>query len=584
MINTYINRKLKEFGDEYFLTEFDIVNPTSAPVTYDLFNSNTLNLIPTTQSLPTVPSTLNTLYNLSSSVGLAINTTNNTLYASVDTNLVRVFDLNTNTLITTLTFPVDANGLVYNSIDNTVYVIANTGGISVIDCNTNTITVNITLAFGVNINVNAIAFNPADNAIHIVTIDLFTNYYISKIDCVTNTLVGDALISDEPDYITYCPTNNSIYAPAAANSVFVVDCSTNTLTTTISVSTNPVQSAYNTLSNKMYVTCKSGFLDIIDCATNTVVDSVDMSFTTARTLITYNSLLNIMTVTTFNNNQIINVDCATNTVSPNPSSPYILPSLIVYNASNNSNVLYGFDGNDVLIVQTSTQASSYILGSYNYNQFLQDIKNNPCLVRIAMLYSENPNNLNQVFFDTVRDANGEITYRPQTPSLQVSANQFQASVAKVQYGKKGFVLNQESSWSNFVVQPLSSVRVILLQKQFNLISMLSNKDSNCVKLENNLLFRTATTVSQKLKLIRDDFRALPINVTDKPKTETKNKKPKQKPKESKCEEVWKEHYGVDGGESAPKSEIFGMSTNTAIGVGVALLASVGFVAYNLLKK
>jgi len=47
-MDNFVSNKLKSLGKDYFLTEFNVANGTAQPISFDLFNSNTITDLPTT--------------------------------------------------------------------------------------------------------------------------------------------------------------------------------------------------------------------------------------------------------------------------------------------------------------------------------------------------------------------------------------------------------------------------------------------------------------------------------------------------------------------------------------------------------
>ena len=185
-----INKKEGEkYGinqNQYYLTEFDLVNVTSAPIVYDLFNTTTLTNTPSQLSAP-------------SSVGAGISST----------------------LPIWLSF-CPTNNSVYSSTFGTNFV-------DVINTTTNTITSSINVG---NAIINQIAYNPINNFMYVVG---QTNDEVVRINCATNTTVGLPIVTGLlPFGIEYNPTNNFMYVTnQGSQDVNVINCFTNLVVATM---------------------------------------------------------------------------------------------------------------------------------------------------------------------------------------------------------------------------------------------------------------------------------------------------------------------------------------------------------------
>jgi hypothetical protein len=273
---------------------------------------------------------------------------------------------------------------------------------------------------------------------------------------------------------------------------------------------------------------------------------------------------------------------STYTITPNAT-----PNYIIYNPLNNSNLIFSSNGGNAVILNFVQLSSIFITGSptYTYNQFNEDKKYQPFLLYCMMMYSSNPKNLNQVFDAQVKDANGQIAKDPKFPALQISMYQFQGSVAKVCFGKKGrggFILDQESSFTNFTVQPQSSVTLVLIMKQLKLGKNFSKPITLCEKLD--------PSVNPKLKIAPPKKKELP-----KGKPKPKDKKPlASKPIKSFFQEICSR---MDGEQEIMQQTINNTMSNFAnnvekqqvieeksINLGVPLIVLGGVAIALALKK
>ena len=154
--------------------------------------------------------------------------------------------------------------------------------------------------------------------------------------------------------------------------------------------------------------------------------------------------------------------------------------LTQYTFGNSSFVPYTFrpfNPQDANIFDYPTQYSSvpmaYVSGSSNYNTDVRDFMNNPALVSKILIYSTNPTNFNQTFFQRNKDANGNEFSTPQTPSLSVGTMQFQAGIGMLKFTNRSLILNINQWFEGLVIQPLSDLTMLLLYQQISKSDLLS---------------------------------------------------------------------------------------------------------------
>ena len=509
-MDEFVERRLKNLGKDYFLTEFDVVNPTNAPVTFDLFNSNTLTNTPTTLTFTQTPTTTtNSYFSVASTfLNYAINTQNNTLYVVDGVNTVTVIDNTTQAVITTINIPVPfgVNDIIYSPVNNRIYV-ANffTNSFDIIDCNTNTLISSIPVIFNFFTLINAVksfAFDVLTNTIYFISSN-FGTIYAESFNCTTNipTIISGVLGSAAffRRFIVFCPTNNTLYFASFTANLTAFDINTSTIfVVPIALSALNGDCVFNTQNGLLYVGSSLGtvIMDIVNPITNTSINSILLPTIGGIDSMAYNSFANLVAIADDVNNKIADYKCDTNTIEVEvpQNNP---PRELAYNPVNNSNVFFTFSGGISSLFSVLPTPIPYISWtSYTYNQFNQDKKYQPFLLNCMLMYSVTSKNLNQVFDATVKDANGQIAKDPKFPALQISMYQFQPSVAKVCFGKKngrgGFILDEESYFSNFIVQPNSTITLVLIVKQLKLGKNFTKPITLCEKLD--------PSVNPKLKI------------------------------------------------------------------------------------
>ena len=530
-MDEFVERRLKNLGKDYFLTEFDVVNPTNAPVTFDLFNSNTLTNVPTTLTFTQTPTTTTNSYFSVASTFLryAINTQNNTLYVVDGGNTVTVIDNTTQAVITTINIgvPSGVNDVIYNPINNRIYAAnAFTNTFDIIDCNTNTVISSIPIIDNFNfLQTKSFAYDISTNIIYYTVFNGLV-YFVQSFDCNTNTPLNlnPPIITNNviQNFIVFSPTNNFLYFARTTANLSGYDISLNSFTI-VPIASPAINGdcIFNTQNGLLYV--GQSFLgvsrmDIVNPITNTSINSILLPTIGGIDSMAYNSFANVASIADDVNNKIADYKCDTNTIEVEvpQNNP---PRELAYNPVLNSNVFFTFSGGISSLFSVLPTPIPYISWtSYTYNQFNQDKKYQPFLLNCMLMYSVTPKNLNQVFDATVKDANGQIAKDPKFPALQISMYQFQPSVAKVCFGKKngrgGFILDEESYFSNFIVQPNSTITLVLIVKQLKLGKNFTKPITLCEKLD--------PSVNPKLKIVTT--KNLPKGKS-KIKTKLKDKKP-----------------------------------------------------------
>lgn len=471
--------KLKEEG--FYLTEFNLVNPTTQPVVYDLFNTNTLSTLQTFPSAVFPASILGTSitpYTVASLFGMAFCPVNNNMYIpdADTTNSVLVVDINNN-IVATIPAVAEPSGIVYNPVSNKMYLaVSSVAQVWVIDCSTNMVVNTI----NVGNSPSCVAYNSLNNTVY-VTCNFSNNVY--AINCFNDAVITSIPVANAPLGIAYCVANNSVYvATQSTNAVSVINCANNTIVgSPISVGVTPLQMVYNSINNVVYVAHDSTTdIYVIDCSNNTLLPVIPIG---SRSLgLVFVPQFNYLYVSSTDTGEIYTINTANN-VNSVVGSPVFMSTAtlsIGYNPVNNVLYVSGFAAQLQTLVPAVAQVS-YVTGSFNYNQFIQDIQDNPILVKCALIVSSNESNISQVFFTTVKNANGQSASVPRYPQLSVSTNQMQSSVSKVCFGE-GFVLDVESFFSNFTVNAVSSIKLILIQKQTKKSDSLGNENDTCNKL------------------------------------------------------------------------------------------------------
>lgn len=132
--------------------------------------------------------------------------------------------------------------------------------------------------------------------------------------------------------------------------------------------------------------------------------------------------------------------------------------------------------NSITISNFATSGSGfYIYSPYNYNSLLQDIQNNPMMLRRMELIVQNQSQFNQPFTILKRDANGNQCQFPRLPNTELSVNQFQPNIASLDFVKNEFILDDNTLFSQYTFPANSLTRMLIFYKQIKRIEMLSGQ-------------------------------------------------------------------------------------------------------------
>lgn len=132
--------------------------------------------------------------------------------------------------------------------------------------------------------------------------------------------------------------------------------------------------------------------------------------------------------------------------------------------------------NSITVSNFATSGSGfYIYSPYNYNSLLQDVQNNPMMLRRMELIVQNQSQFNQPFTILKRDANGNQCQFPRLPNTEISVNQFQSNMAYLDFQKNEFILDDNTLFSQYTFPANSLTRMLIFYKQIKRIEMLSGQ-------------------------------------------------------------------------------------------------------------
>lgn len=421
------------------VVQFNFTNSTSNSISVDLFDTATLSQLPTSPiSNPTYPIGNVAIFS-AGDYRQVYNSNNNSIYLlNLLNQTISIYDIST-TLVTTLALPTtNAFDLSFCVANNSVYVTDFNAGspIIIIDCTLNV--VSGTILVNVNEELSFIEYNAINNTMYIGVGDFiaFTNF-IYFLDCSTNILTSSVTYPYGSNTINFSnvTTLNFIYFTFNTD-IGKINCSTNTITGIFIPITNGTNNKliFNSNNNLLYGTeGGSNILFVIDTSNDTFLFDLSLSSNTPSTSknIRLNNSTNQLFIGVLNNSFDI-FNCETNTlVQTNLLSTTGLFFDMLYIDS--TQTIFTTDTN-TLLIPISTQYSItpfYVIGSSNYNSFVNNLNNEPIEIQLIRLVTQSQNQLTNQLQLTTIDSNGNQTFTPNFPINQVSAFQEQGNIGEV---------------------------------------------------------------------------------------------------------------------------------------------------------
>ena len=510
-------KKKKPINELFNSVQFNLVNPTKSPCSFNLFDGWSITPVPNTPNgyvpdldplgtpqinFPTsYPSfecdviNLAPLHRLSLRSPLATTYVPSTdsIYVTVNsiafTSVTLVINPNNNVITNTISIPLPSSWMsMYSSVSNKVYVIDQTDSIVPIDCVTESVLPTIILPAPVS----QISYTSSNNYLYVTVPSLDRLYYI---DCSTDTVVGfislvgsgssaNSIVNWSVGLNNYAVVLNSINSNA-----FYINTTTNTIISIFNItnSTNIYGSiCYNSVKNTIYYLDSLNLIREINMDTRIMLPTSISGFNDSYQLFflsSNNVIYATRVVSTFAEVGVIN--CVTNVID------LIIPtsidstngSRLAYDNVNNSMWVTGSGTDNRKISKLCSSDMCYIVGSTSYNEFIQDFRNSPKCVRQIALYTQNVLQTSTPFEVTKRDANGNLCTVPRLPNITLSTDQFQPNIAMIDFGCKKLILDNTYIFSNYVLQPNSTVIMIIYYKEISIGDVLTNKKTLCETTE-----------------------------------------------------------------------------------------------------
>lgn len=451
-----IKRKFVQFG---------LNNPTSSAVTVDLFDTNTLSLVPSNDSV-SFPNQVTPQISVSTTnySQIVYNPTTDRIWSANSAGVIAIINPQTSTVLTTFTASVVPNALVYITPIDEIW--------------------------GYN-GSQIIRFNPSGSEI------------------------GTFIVTGFPTFtaMTLCGSTNDVYLADTANeTVILINPFTLAVDNTISlpVGANPVQLIYASTTDKMYVLTQTASVRVINCQTEAIIATVGAYNCVTGCFVSDNNEVWIYDNTS---NDIIKInsssDTAIGTIS-GYSAPFSLTyvqkvnyvyvgdfsggNVDIIDADDDSAVLTmagftGFKGvlyyapsvnymyatgASTAIIQVISASGSrfYIDGSSDYNQFVQDNLITPKKADRIVIYGEQQSDIDNGLIMIQLDATGIECQNTILPNIATSNNQYQSQISQNDF--KMLVFNSDTK-IRYVIPAFTSIQWVVYYREIKEVDLLSGR-------------------------------------------------------------------------------------------------------------
>jgi len=451
--------------------QFDIVNTTSNPISFNLFEQG-ITTTPTTDSGVSSPPLVQTGASVSATatVWYEKNTNTNEYY------LFKVFGITTfvdvyledGTFVTTIPLTVNPNaGGTFCPTQNKLYVpdFANRT-VEIIDTTTNTVIANPTI-IGVGFQLRNCLYIPSTDEVWVLTTDPAIPCQILNV--VTDTLGGTPVLpACTPEGICYYAPLDLIYI--ACNSVaqvWKIDAQTQAILDIIGTPmANPV--SCSVVNDDIWVggRATNRFL-IIDTVTN---------IGTQKNLGIIGSIYRGNWLYVDYWDRVYAYDSVNGIVFGIDSSGVVQEQLVAGATARGivaipigTTTLFGYGGNTTFTYQgTVVSTPIFISGSSDYNFFVNSLEGQPIKLDCMDIISSTQDQLSNAITVRKTDADGHSNAKPTFPILDVSAWQEQGNRSSIPMG--GLILDGRTFFSQYVVNAGETVVFELCYEQLNLFA------------------------------------------------------------------------------------------------------------------
>ena len=331
--------------------------------------------------------------------------------------------------------------------------------IAVIDTN-----LNIVATVAVGVRPVSIAFNPVNNYVYVANL---VSDNVTIIDTETNEqLPGSPLpTGNDPIGIDINPTNGEIYiANSLDNSITVYDYFNTLITEIAGVGQYPVYVTYNPANNSMYaVMTNSNTVVQINPATHAIVATLPVGLQPCHAF--FNTDNNFLYIQNSGDNTVT-VIRPDNTTIAVPLGPQSIGG--VFSAFNHS-IYISNTGNNSINVVGYANSNSTLVFNPDYNETLEDLKNNPCIVQHVKIVVTGAERINS-FRHNKFTPTGHKSSKPFSMELYASP-QASLNVAEVTE-LAGTIIDRKMNWQ-FRLPGLHTVTILIWFRQFEVRDILS---------------------------------------------------------------------------------------------------------------
>ncbi len=501
--------------------QFRMVNPTNIPCSFNLFDGFSITPVPNTPNgyvpnlnplgIPVMnfPPSSGSSYpsfecaninvftqaaplTLSKPLATVYVPTSDRIYVATQDgsgiDYILVINPNTNLVVNTIpiTLGVTSWMSAYSSVSNKVYTIDQTVNISVVNCATETETAVVVLPAAAS----QISYSASNNYLYVTVPSLDRLYYI---DCATNTIIGFISLvgggSSVNSLVTWTRgvNNYALVLNPTNTTAFYINTTTNTLIGTF-LTSNAADGfgaiCYNSVKDTVYYMNNLGAINEIDMSTQTMLPTSILGLGGAFQLLfipTFNVIYSAERAAAANASARV-INCVTNVIDLSILTSITFPTIgsrFSYDDVNNTVWMTG-DGNNLIVSKLcGTQGMCYIVGSEDYNEFCQDLRNNPICVRQFQFFAQSSQQVTFPMNLQTKDASGNLCTIPKLPNISLSVDQIQPNIATVDFNCKDLILDCLTTINQYPIAPNSEVNVVIYYKQIRKVDILTSKETVC---------------------------------------------------------------------------------------------------------
>lgn len=479
-------------GKNFNATQFTFVNPTSAAITFNLFDANNntqYNSLPTT-----TPNNLNTSFaGAADTWGVVYVASTDRIYAGqrIAPYDINVINPNTNTIVNTISGSGTPFGrAIYVASVNKVYFVGtpygsggNINDVVIIDCSTDAISNTITVTFVGFID--DLKHCTVNNSVYVYQSGTNSIYKISCLsEAITNTIATTNVGSGQ---LAYCTTNNTLYvSDSGAAQTFIYSCLSDTLSSTLSILMQEI--VYNELKNSLYYNTASNLIEL-SCSSNTIVNTSSVGTVKAYGLFYFTSPNRLYVVNNSPANKITVFKTDTNTIESTISISSIAGhSLTQLAYASSSNTILGSNYNSTPIYVINALSDFYIVGTNeNYNQYVRSLWNEPQMLRQLTLFVQSTTQFNYPLTIFRQTVNGLTNAHPKFPNLSVDRNQYQPLMGVIDFVPNEVLLDGNTMISQYTIEANSQVTMLIYYKQIDLTNLFTNSPVQLNALQDNIV-------------------------------------------------------------------------------------------------